>query len=764
MVLLTVVSYVGLAGVAPRSEALEPVAADRAGIERRSVDPVVEGRDGRGDGERPEGPTLRDKVILARRLGAGGAIARRSGRRTPGAITTTYERATPTAVRDVVDAAIAAWDEALDLSAGAPVEISVLWTDLGSRLLGQAGTEGEYRDPDQFPTDRWYPAALANHIADFDINGASTPEIMIELNSGLGEDWYIGVEGRPGFGQVDLYSVVLHEVGHGLGFLGSATADRSGRVSVDHEPPSIYDDLVELPDGRPLTSIPRTDAVAALTSDDLVIDIGFGRTMPLSAPAPFVNGSSYSHFDEAAVGPSEPGSLMTPALRNGEVQRDLDAAVLGVLDHLGWDLAVPLLRPDLEQVAVGPGEVEVAWSEDWSRLRSFPAEYVARVDATVSSDRLPAPRSITVAADQALEARLASLQNGTTYRLTVTGQREDRAAGGAAETTVLLPPDPNPVRDLRVRPNLPVVVAWEQPPESGEPVSRYEVQHRRASDRTWTATGQTSGRSLSVDLPAGRYWFRVRAVNPVGPGAWTETALTGVSASGIRPMPLDGQLARLYQAYFGRAPDPPGMEYWLDVRSSGGSLTTVSESFARSPEFLATYGPLSDAEFVDRVYRNVLDRPADQGGFDYWLGRLQAGASRGGVMLGFAESTEYVRATGTVPAQSSIEGAVERLHLAAFRRAPDGAELQRWVRRARSASLVALGELMLADPEFTSTRGDLDDSQFIDVMYDQVVGRPADDTGRRYWLDRLRGGTSRGAVLNGFAQSSEFIVVTGTGV
>ena len=68
--------------------------------------------------------------------------------------------------------------------------------------------------------------------------------------------------------------------------------------------------------------------------------------------------------------------------------------------------------------------------------------------------------------------------------------------------------------------------------------------------------------------------------------------------------------------------------------------------FAGSSEFTRTYGSLSDADFVDRVYRNVLDRAPDAGGQAYWSGLLKdRRRSRGAVMLGFSQSSEFRRAT-----------------------------------------------------------------------------------------------------------------------
>jgi uncharacterized protein with LGFP repeats len=116
-------------------------------------------------------------------------------------------------------------------------------------------------------------------------------------------------------------------------------------------------------------------------------------------------------------------------------------------------------------------------------------------------------------------------------------------------------------------------------------------------------------------------------------------------------------VTRLYRAYFLRNPDHSGLTYWLNRRGEGQTLASISQSFATSSEFKNRYGSLSNAAFVDRVYRNVLGRPADQGGTTYWKSRLDRGTSRGQVMANFSQSTEYrsktdagVRVVGTYAA------------------------------------------------------------------------------------------------------------------
>ncbi|HEX7133529.1 MAG TPA: CotH kinase family protein [Iamia sp.] len=99
-------------------------------------------------------------------------------------------------------------------------------------------------------------------------------------------------------------------------------------------------------------------------------------------------------------------------------------------------------------------------------------------------------------------------------------------------------------------------------------------------------------------------------------------------------------VARLYAATLGRAPDGPGLGYWIDRGATGTSLGAMAEHFVRSPEFRAVYGPLGDAAFVDRLYRNIFGRAPDAAGQAFWVARLQSGRSRGSVVAGFTQSPE----------------------------------------------------------------------------------------------------------------------------
>lgn len=101
-----------------------------------------------------------------------------------------------------------------------------------------------------------------------------------------------------------------------------------------------------------------------------------------------------------------------------------------------------------------------------------------------------------------------------------------------------------------------------------------------------------------------------------------------------------GSAYRLYEAALNRAPEAAGLEFWYLRLEGGESLSSVARGFIDSPEFANLYGSLDNASFVERLYQNVLDRPADQVGRDFYNSFLQNGGDRADVLVGFSDSLE----------------------------------------------------------------------------------------------------------------------------
>jgi hypothetical protein len=256
------------------------------------------------------------------------------------------------------------------LNSGPTIVVRASWAalpcDATTGTLGSAGPAGLARNFPNAPfPDTWYPTALANALTGTD--PSPSPEISARFNLNLGTSgclpnapWYLGLDGLHGSG-VDLVTVVLHELGHGLGFqtftdpeTGNFAAGGSGAF------PSVWDRFLRddstgklwvnmTPAERVASAINTNNLVWAgplLTASvpgNLFNGVDSAGRVRMFAPNPFDDGSSVSHFDRSAF----PNLLMEPNISN-----DLDHSVappndltLPLLRDIGWNSASPSASP-----------------------------------------------------------------------------------------------------------------------------------------------------------------------------------------------------------------------------------------------------------------------------------------------------------------------------------------------------------------------------------------------------------------------------------
>ena len=67
----------------------------------------------------------------------------------------------------------------------------------------------------------------------------------------------------------------------------------------------------------------------------------------------------------------------------------------------------------------------------------------------------------------------------------------------------------------------------------------------------------------------------------------------------------------------------------------------VATGFIGSAEFQGLYGASpTNAQFIELLYTNVLNRVPDPAGYDYWSDKMDNGLTRELVLIGFSESQE----------------------------------------------------------------------------------------------------------------------------
>ncbi len=164
------------------------------------------------------------------------------------------------------------------LTSSVPIRIGASFVPLSctanSAVLGSAGANEIWSDFTNAPRpNTWYPSALASKLAGADVATPGEPHIISRFNSRLGlfpdcmpgSGFYLGVDNNAN-GQIDLVTVLLHEMAHGLGFQ-TFTDDETGAQI--NGIPSIWDHfLVDNRTERPWVGMSETERVASAISGD----------------------------------------------------------------------------------------------------------------------------------------------------------------------------------------------------------------------------------------------------------------------------------------------------------------------------------------------------------------------------------------------------------------------------------------------------------------------------------------------------------------
>lgn len=278
----------------------------------------------------------------------------------------------------------AAYQYALDiwgvfLNSSVPITVSICWRDLGSGILGSSGAVSIVNQFANQPIpSTFYPVALANALAENDLNGPGTYEIRGRFNSTF--NWYFGVDGNPASNQIDFISVALHELAHGMGFAGGMN-NSTGILACYTPYPFIYDRFTRNSAGTPLLDLCQNPSALAAALTSLATFAGTnaraanaGAPVPLYTPPVWQQGSSYSHVSEAFNG--TPNALMTYSISYGEVVHHPGPITLGILRDLGWSVneGPPEAPSSLAVSAVLASQIDLGWKDNSSTETGFELE------------------------------------------------------------------------------------------------------------------------------------------------------------------------------------------------------------------------------------------------------------------------------------------------------------------------------------------------------------------------------------------------------
>lgn len=222
-----------------------------------------------------------------------------------------------------------------------PITVDATFKALPSGVLGSAGPNFVFKNFAGAPLkDTWYVDALADKLSSRQQNRAA--DISANFSSAF-PNWYFGT-GRTPSGDYDFESVVLHELGHGLGFLGLSSVSGSQGTLKFNGTPAAYSRFTENATGKSLLTFadPSSALKGQLTSGKAFFDspkvrrTNGGKTAKLFAPRTYQAGSSYSHLDDAAYPAGNKNSLMTHAIGSGEQIHSPGPITMAIFSTIGW--------------------------------------------------------------------------------------------------------------------------------------------------------------------------------------------------------------------------------------------------------------------------------------------------------------------------------------------------------------------------------------------------------------------------------------------
>jgi hypothetical protein len=131
---------------------------------------------------------------------------------------------------------------------------------------------------------------------------------------------------------------------------------------------------------------------------------------------------------------------------------------------------------------------------------------------------------------------------------------------------------------------------------------------------------------------------------------------------------------------------------------------------------------------------------------------------------GYSDDIRYVTTAATTTASTvryaevddDYDGQAFRLYMAALDRTPDPTGLASWTNVLRGGGdLDDVAHGFVTSAEFESRYGDLDNSEYVSQLYQNVLNRTPDVSGHANWMAHLESGETREAVLIGFSESTE---------
>ncbi|MFW2383828.1 MAG: DUF4214 domain-containing protein [Acidimicrobiales bacterium] len=157
-----------------------------------------------------------------------------------------------------------------------------------------------------------------------------------------------------------------------------------------------------------------------------------------------------------------------------------------------------------------------------------------------------------------------------------------------------------------------------------------------------------------------------------------------------------------------------------------------------------------------RIAVTALTELSPEGGYTFYTEPLTTGAPAPSVIAEATTLEELIAAPDFAPV---LDAPILRFYVGYFGRDPDLAGAKYWLDvRRQGFSVDRIAGFMAGSDEFTTTYVGTSDSEYVDLIYRNVLGRDYDRAGFEYWLGLLENGTlTRPGVVRWVTAGAEFI-------
>lgn len=241
--------------------------------------------------------------------------------------------------------------------------------------------------------------------------------------------------------------------------------------------------------------------------------------------------------------------------------------------------------------------------------------------------------------------------------------------------------------------------------------------------------------SIPTAMQPGTYTIYFKVVSNDGKSA---TGVNYVQTTIANPGPRDF-VNLMFVKLLGRNADATSLNYLThEITFDNKTGSDIVLGIINSAEFKNLN--LNNSDFVERLYAALAGRYSDPTGKANWVNLLNNGSSREDVAKRFINAYEFAdicvtygvvsggtaAPTKTIKASSSVRFFVNRLYTACFGRNADNDTIESW--SSQIANLHLTGTQAASNIIFGTelTRANVDDTQFITILYRALLGREPD--------------------------------------